>query len=92
MMAHGQPPLAAAPTACRPRRASDLVRHIVRVADGALVVLIGQNRDRLVGEVHALDNGLDDVALFEQAAIEIELVASLRLGLTHATSRVIVIR
>jgi hypothetical protein len=85
------PALAYEPPAGR-RHLSDHVRHIVRVADRTLVVLIGAELDRLVGEMHVLDDGLNNGALFEQAAIEIELVASLRPGIVHATTRIIVIR
>ena len=33
---------------------SDHIRHRVGVADGALVMLVGQHRDRLIHEVQAL--------------------------------------
>jgi hypothetical protein len=74
------------------QHSSDYVRHIVRITDGALVVLIGQDLDGLVGYVHVLDDGLDNGRLLEQASIEIETIASLRLSIIHAAPRVIVIR
>jgi hypothetical protein len=64
----------------------------MRITDGALVMLIGQDVNDLVGEVHTLDDGLDDGGLLGQASIEIETIPSLRLGIIHAASGVIVIR
>src|SRR2546427_1894380 len=74
------------------QRSSDDIRHIRTVTDRTLVVLIGHDLNRLIREVHVLDDGLGHVALLEQAAIKIEPIASLQLGIRHTASGVIVIR
>jgi hypothetical protein len=55
-------------------------------------MLVGQHRDRLLHEVQALQHGWDQVALVEQATNERGLGASLRLGIMHVPSRIIVVR